>query len=46
MSAYILLGYKLEYKPNQLVVKKNKEENKEGKKPKLKKRGGEDVVNL
>jgi len=35
-----------EYKANQLIEKKNKEENKEGKKAKLKKRGGEDVLNL
>ena len=40
------MEYKLEYKANQLIVKKNKEENKERKKAKLKKRGGEEVFNL
>ncbi len=46
MSDHILLESKLEYKANQLIEKKNEEENKDGKKAKLKKRGGKDVVNL
>ena len=46
MSDHIFMEYKLEYKANQLMMKKNKEENKEGKKLRLKKRGGEGVLNL